>query len=58
MNVDNIVIPGGLLATWDGPQSTESEDRGNDNEDFDVVEIARQRARSLGASLNEDDLVD
>ena len=52
MNVDNIVIPGGILATLQGPQSRETEDQRNDNENFDVVEIARQRARSLSTSLS------
>ena len=52
MNVDNIVIPGGILATWDGPQSTETQRHGGDNERFDIVEVARERARSLSVSVN------
>lgn len=53
MNVDNIVIPGGILATWDGPQSTERQQYGGDNnESFDTVEVARQRARSLSVTID------
>lgn len=53
MNVDNIVIPGGILATWDGPQSTERQRYGGDNdESFDIVEIARERARSLSVAVD------
>ena len=52
MNIDNIVIPGGILATWDGPQSTETQGHAGDNERFDIVEVARERARSLSASVD------
>lgn len=52
MNIDNIVIPGGILATWDGPQSTETQRYGGDNESFDIVEVAREHARSLSASFD------
>ena len=55
MNIDNIVIPGGILATWDGPQSAQSQRNGKDNESFDVVEVARERARSLSASIDAQD---
>ena len=52
MSIENIVIPGGILATWDGPQSTETQGHGGDNERFDIVEVARERARSLSASVD------
>ena len=52
MNIDNIVIPGGILATWDGPQSTETQGHEGDNERFNIVEAARERARSLFASVD------
>ena len=52
MSIDNIVIPGGILATWDGPQSTEKQSHGGDNERFDIVEVARERARSLSVSVD------
>ena len=52
MNIDNIVIPNGILSTWDGPQSTETQGQGGDNESFDIVEVARERARSLSASVD------
>ena len=52
MNIDNIVIPGGILATWDGPQSAQTEQNGEGNESFDIVEVARERARSLSTSID------
>ena len=52
MGIDNIVIPGGILATWDGPQSTETQGHGGNNESFDIVEVARERARSLSTSVD------
>ena len=52
MNIDNIVIPGGIIATWDGPQSTQTQQNGQDDESFDIVEVARERARSLFASID------
>ena len=55
MNIDNIVIPGGILATWDGPQSTQTQQNGQDDESFDIVEVARERARSLSASIDAQD---
>ena len=55
MNIDNIVIPGGILATWDGPQSAQTEQNGEDNESFDIVEVARERARSLSTSIDARD---
>lgn len=56
MNVENIVIPGGILSTWSGLQPLRSEDDGQaEPEDFDIAEVARQRARSLSTSLNQQD---
>ena len=52
MNIDNIVIPGGILATWDGPHLTEKQGHEGDNECFDIVEVARERARSLSVSVD------
>ena len=51
MNVDNILIPGGILAAWDGPQPAETQRHGGDSEDFDIVEVAREQARSLSVSV-------
>ena len=55
MNIDNLVIPGGILATWGGPQSGQAQQDGEDNESFDIVEVARERARSLSASIDAQD---
>ena len=52
MNIDNIVIPGGILATWDGPQSPETQGDADNKERFDIVEVARERARSLSVSVD------
>ena len=52
MNIDNIVIPNGILSTWNGPQSTETQGHGGNTESFDIVEVARERARSLSASVD------
>ena len=52
MNIDNIVIPGGILSTWDGPQPTETQRPGGNDESFDVVEVAREHARLLSVSSN------
>ena len=52
MSVDNIVIPSGILATWDGPQSAETQRQGEDDESFDIVEVAREHARLLSVSSN------
>ena len=51
MNIDNIVIPGGILATWNDPQSAGAQRDVGDNERFDIVEVARERARSLSVSF-------
>ncbi|KAL8692131.1 MAG: hypothetical protein Q9224_004021 [Gallowayella concinna] len=51
MGIDNIVIPGGLLAARDGPLTTDSTDHDDRRETFDVTEVARQRARSLSISI-------
>ncbi|KAL8704707.1 MAG: hypothetical protein Q9201_002131 [Fulgogasparrea decipioides] len=52
MNVDNIVIPGGILATWQGPQLPEDGNGGGESESFDITQVARRRARSLSVSLD------
>ena len=50
MAIDNIVIPGGMLAARDG---TLKSDRVNDNgpESFNITDVARERARSLSVSF-------
>ena len=50
MTIDNIVIPGGMLAARDGPLNS---DRVNDNgpESFNITDVARERARSLSVSF-------
>jgi len=52
MSVDNIVIPGGILATWQGCQPRDNDDGAGGSEDFDIAEVARHRARSLSVSLD------
>ena len=52
MSVDNIVIPGGILAAWQGPELLEDGDLARENESFDITRVARQRARSLSATLD------
>lgn len=52
MSVDNIVIPGGILATWQGPQQPQDDDRVVHSEVFDVTKVARRRARTLSVSLD------
>ncbi|KAL9594820.1 MAG: hypothetical protein Q9219_006811 [cf. Caloplaca sp. 3 TL-2023] len=52
MSVDNIVIPGGILSTWQGVQLPEDGNNIDEEESFDVVEVARQRARSLSICLD------
>lgn len=51
MSIDNIVIPGGILAAWDGPIAEEDGDRSDRREAFDVTQVARQRARTLSVSF-------
>ncbi|KAL8642740.1 MAG: hypothetical protein Q9226_008474, partial [Calogaya cf. arnoldii] len=51
MSVDNIVIPGGILAAWNGPQDTQNADPEVKREVFDVTQVARQRARTLSVSF-------
>ncbi|KAL8807463.1 MAG: hypothetical protein Q9200_004646 [Gallowayella weberi] len=51
MSIDNIVIPGGLLAARDGPLTTDSTNHNDQRETFDVAEVARERARSLSISI-------
>lgn len=50
MGIDNIVIPGGMLAARDGPLNS---DRVDDNgpESFNITDVARERARSLSVSF-------
>ncbi|KAL8767055.1 MAG: hypothetical protein Q9209_006349 [Squamulea sp. 1 TL-2023] len=50
MSIDNITIPGGMLAVRDGPQfgTNDPPDR---REVFDATEVARQRARTLSVSF-------
>lgn len=51
MTVDNIVIPGGMLAARDGPLNTYDGVHDNGPESFNISEVARQRARSLSVSF-------
>ncbi|KAI4087528.1 MAG: hypothetical protein LQ344_006723 [Seirophora lacunosa] len=48
MSIDNIVIPGGILAAWNGPAVAEN---GDGPETFDITQVARQRARTLSVSF-------
>lgn len=54
MSVDNIVIPSGILAAWQGPQKPENGSviDESEHEVFDVTKVARRRARTLSASLD------
>ncbi|KAL8957171.1 MAG: hypothetical protein Q9183_006126 [Haloplaca sp. 2 TL-2023] len=48
MSVDNILIPGGILTAWQGPQAPEEKkNHTGRNEQFDVTQVARRRARTL-----------
>ncbi|KAL8787561.1 MAG: hypothetical protein Q9213_002123 [Squamulea squamosa] len=51
MSIDNIVIPGGMLAVWDGPQFGTDDHRHDRREVFDATEVARRRARTLSVSI-------
>ena len=51
MSIDNIVIPGGILAAWDGPQIAKDTPKEEQQEDFDVTKVARHRARTLSVSF-------
>ncbi|KAI4136620.1 MAG: hypothetical protein L6R39_007701, partial [Caloplaca ligustica] len=51
MSIDNIVIPGGILAARTGPLNTDDGVRESGPESFDATEVARQRARSLSVSV-------
>ncbi|KAL8915890.1 MAG: hypothetical protein Q9208_008808 [Pyrenodesmia sp. 3 TL-2023] len=51
MSIDNIVIPGGILSTWDSPPVGEDGNQHSAPETFDVTEVARQRARTLSVSF-------
>ncbi|KAL9006301.1 MAG: hypothetical protein Q9188_000958 [Gyalolechia gomerana] len=58
MSVNNIVIPSGILAAWQGPQLPDYDnpvnenENENENEAFDVTKVARRRARTLSVSLD------
>ncbi|KAL8868234.1 MAG: hypothetical protein Q9174_005122, partial [Haloplaca sp. 1 TL-2023] len=52
MSVDNIVIPGGILTAWQGPQEPEQNKQTGRNEQFDVTQVARRRARTLSIRRN------
>ena len=47
MSIDNILIPGGILTAWQGPQAPEEKNHTVRNEQFDVTQVARRRARTL-----------
>ncbi|KAI4228823.1 MAG: hypothetical protein L6R36_001325 [Xanthoria steineri] len=51
MSIDNIVIPGGILAAWDGPQIAKDTPPEEQQEGFDVTKVARHRARTLSVSF-------
>ncbi|KAI4252765.1 MAG: hypothetical protein L6R42_007849, partial [Xanthoria sp. 1 TBL-2021] len=51
MSIENIVIPGGILAAWQGPQITDDTGQEEEQEDFDVTKVARHRARTLSVSF-------
>ncbi|KAI4107061.1 MAG: hypothetical protein LQ339_002757 [Xanthoria mediterranea] len=51
MSIDNIVIPGGILAAWDGPQIAKDTPPEEQREGFDVTKVARHRARTLSVSF-------
>ncbi|KAL8912095.1 MAG: hypothetical protein Q9172_007561 [Xanthocarpia lactea] len=58
MSIDNIVIPGGILAAWDGPEIANADTRGDDGterESFDATEVARHRARTLSIRFPRQD---
>ncbi|KAL8669747.1 MAG: hypothetical protein Q9168_005675 [Polycauliona sp. 1 TL-2023] len=51
MSIENIVIPGGILAAWDGPQNSQNVSHVESPESFDVTKVARHRARTLSVSF-------
>ncbi|KAL9038139.1 MAG: hypothetical protein Q9180_003311 [Flavoplaca navasiana] len=51
MSIENIVIPNGMLAAWDGPLNTQNANHEEKREVFDVTKVVRQRARTLSVSL-------
>ena len=51
MGASNIVIPSGILSTWQGPQQLGDRNGFGNRESFDITEVARQRARSLSVGL-------
>lgn len=54
MSVSNIIIPGGILATSYSPQSTGAQRERGSDEQFDIVEAAREQARALDLdTINE-----
>ncbi|KAL8650147.1 MAG: hypothetical protein Q9210_003994 [Variospora velana] len=58
MSVDSIVIPGGILAAWDGPAvAEENHAQGSRPETFDITEVARRRARTLSVTLAGPEIV-
>ena len=50
MTIDNIVIPGGMLAARDGPLNSDRVDE-TGPESFNITDVARERARSLSVSF-------
>ena len=51
MTVDNIVIPSGMLTAREGPLRTYGGVQESGPESFNILEVARQRARSLSVSF-------
>lgn len=51
MSVDDIVIPRGILSTWQGCQPRNNDDEGGESEVFNITEVARRRARSLSIAV-------
>ena len=53
MSIDNVEIPGGILAAFHHRQSRDDDSNRGESEAFDIAQVARQRARTLSISLDQ-----
>ena len=53
MSIDNVEIPGGIIAAFHHRQSRDDDSNRGESEAFDIAQVARQRARTLSTSLDQ-----